>query len=209
MLRAARPALESEPHDGKRGGGERQVHEEAPAPGGVVGQPASDGRPEDRRRGEDRAEKALPLSSPAWRDDVANGGDRKRDQAACAEPLDRTSCDQHLHRPREPADHGPEREERDAQEEERPAAVDVRELPVQRDGHRRAEHVRGEDPRVVLEATEIGDDARQSGRDDRLVEGGEQHAEHEPKEDDQRAALAERVNGAVIHIRYVTKVYRE
>ena len=86
-----------------------------------------------------------------------------------------------------------------AEQEERPPPVDVGELPVQRDGHCRAEHVGGEDPRVVLEAAEVAGDLRQGGGDDRLVERGEEHAEHEPEEDDQGPALAEGIDGAVIH----------
>ena len=60
----------------------------------------------------------------------------------------------------------------------------------------------------MLKAPEVSDDPRQGGSDDGLVERGEEHPEHQPEEDDQRAALAQRIDGAVIHIRYVTKVYR-
>ena len=77
-----------------------------------------------------------------------------------------------------------------------------------RDRDGRPEHVRGEDPGVVLKAAEIPDDARERGRHDCLVERCEEHREHQPREDDDRAPLAEWVDGAVIHIRYATKVYR-
>ncbi len=41
--------------------------------------------------------------------------------------------------------------------------------------------------------------SREGGGDDRLVERRQKHAEHEPEEDDQGSALAERIDGAVIH----------
>ena len=93
----------------------------------------------------------------------------------------------------------PVEKRRDPDEEERAPPVDVRELPVQRYGHGRSEHVRREDPRVVLEAAQVLRDAREGGGDDRLVERRQEHAEHEPEEDDQGAALAEWIDGAVIH----------
>ena len=116
-----------------------------------------------------------------------------------AEALDRASGDEHPHRGREAADDRPCREERDAEQEERTTTVDVGELAVERDRHGRAEHVRGEHPRVVLESAQVVCDLRKGGGDDRLVERCEQHAEHEAEEDDQGAALAERIDGAIIH----------
>jgi hypothetical protein len=51
----------------------------------------------------------------------------------------------------------------------------------------------------VLEAPEVVRDAREGGGDDRLVERGQEHPEHEPEEDDQRAALTEWIDRGVIH----------
>ena len=50
----------------------------------------------------------------------------------------------------------------------------------------------GDDPRQMLEAAEIADDRRQRSRDDRLVERGEEHAEHERAEDPLRCAAGVR-----------------
>jgi hypothetical protein len=51
----------------------------------------------------------------------------------------------------------------------------------------------------VLEAAKVVRDPRQGGGDDGLVERRQKHSEHEPEEDDQGAALAEWIDGAVIH----------
>src|SRR5918996_455691 len=207
--RVAFPLLalpEAEPDDDQGDRRDRQADEERPPPGGAVRDPAARGRPEHRRDGEDATREALPLAAAAGRDDVADHGDGERDEAAGAQSLHRAPGDQELERRREASEHGAGREEEDPEDEERPASVQVGELPVEGDGDRHAEHVGGEDPRVLLEPAQVRDDPRRRRGDDRLVQRRDEHAEHESGEDDQRAALAERVDGAVIHIRYATKV---
>ena len=160
VLFSAWSAHEAEPDHGESEPGQRKVDEEAPTPGRVVGQPPAGGRSEHRSRCEHGPQVPLPLAAPAGRNDVPDRGDRERNQAPGAEPLDSSSRDQHLHRRREAADDRAGREEGDPKEEERPAAVDVRQLAVERHGHRRAEHVRGEDPGIVLESAQVAHDAR-------------------------------------------------
>jgi hypothetical protein len=199
VLFRRRSADEAEPDHDERNRSEREIDEEAPAPGRVVREPAAHRGAEHGRGREDGSGEALPLAAETGRDDVADRGDRQWDEAACAEALDRAAGDQHPHRHRESADDRADGEERDSEQEERPAAVDVRQLSVQRHGDGGAQHVRREDPGVMLESAEIGGDPRQGGGDDRLVEGRKQHAEHEPEEHDQGPALAERIDRAVIH----------
>src|SRR5580765_8022353 len=57
------------------------------------------------------------------------------------------------------------------------------ELAVDRADDRRGEQVGGDDPRELGEPAEVADDRRQRGRDDRLVERGEQQHEHQRRED--------------------------
>ena len=69
------------------------------------------------------------------------------------------------------------------------APVHVPELPVERRRDGRGEQVRGHDPGEMVEAAEVADDRRQRGRHDRLVERGQEHAEHQRHEHrPQRAA---------------------
>jgi len=49
----------------------------------------------------------------------------------------------------------------------------------------------------MLEAAEVADDPRQRRRDDRLVQGREQHPEQQARENDQRPEAAEQV-GAIV-----------
>ena len=82
-----RAARHRERDDDERDTADRQVDEEDPAPGRVVDDEPADRRPDDRRRGEHRADQPLPLAPVARRDDVADHGEREREQAAGADPL--------------------------------------------------------------------------------------------------------------------------
>ena len=91
--------------------------------------------------------------------------------------------DQLVHRLAEPGEHRAGEEDEDRGQEDGLAPVHVAELAVDRRRDRRREQVRGDDPREVVEAAEVADDRRQRGRDDRLVERGQEHAEHQRGED--------------------------
>ena len=94
-----------------------------------------------------------------------------------------------------------EEEDDDREQEEVLAPVDVAELPVERHGDRRREHVRGEDPRVLRDPAEVGDDPRQRGRDDRLVERREQQRHHQPRVDREDPADREVGSRAAVRAR--------
>ncbi len=159
----------------------------------VVDDETADRRPDDRRRGEDGADQPLPAAAIPRRHDVADHGEREREDPARAEALHRAKEHELRHRLGHAAERRAEQEEDDREDEQVLAAVDVAELPVQRHRHRRREHVRGEDPRVLRDPAEIVDDPRESGRDDRLVERGERHRHHQPGVDGERAADRQRV----------------
>ena len=82
-----------------------------------------------------------------------------------------------------PASIEPARKIRIAAMEDGLSPVHVAELPVDRRRDGRREQIRGDDPREVVQPSEVPDDRRECGRDDRLVERGEEHAEHEGGED--------------------------
>jgi hypothetical protein len=79
-------------------------------------------------------------------DDHPDHRERQREEASGADALDRAEDDELHHVLRQPAERRADQEDRDRDEEERLPAVDVAELAVERHGHRRAEHVGGEDP---------------------------------------------------------------
>ena len=108
---------------------------------------------------------------------------RQHDQAAAAEPLERAEGDQLGHVLADPAEGRADQEEHDRALEERLSPVLVAELAVERPGHGGGEQVSGHHPGEVVETAEISDDRRERGRDDRLVERGEQQHEHQRRED--------------------------
>ena len=184
VLDAVRMRVEDGGDHEQRERADRQVDVEDPAPGEVVDEEAADQRPDHRGDAEHRAEHALVLAAVARRDDVADDGDRRHQQAARAEALEAAERDQLGHVLRDAAERGADEEGHDRDLEHDLASVEVAELPVQRAGHRRREQVGGHDPGQVLEAAEVADDRRQRRRHDRLVERREQDDEHQRAEDD-------------------------
>jgi hypothetical protein len=184
MRRALVRVLEPDGDQRQRSRADRQVNVEDPSPGERVGDDAAEERPRHAARGEDAAEQALVAAPFAWRDDVADGGLGQRHQASRAEPLQRAKEDQLEHGLRQPAQHRTDKKDADRHIEEPLAAVDVAELAVERRGRGGGDHERCDDPREMLEAAEIADDARQRRADDVLVEGGEGERQHQPGEDE-------------------------
>ena len=149
-----------------------QVDEEDPVPAEVVRQPAAQQRADDRGDPEDGAEEALIAASLTGREEVADDGQRDREDGACADALDAPEEDEALHRPREGRQERAQQEDADAEEQHQPAPVDVRELAVEdaRDGRR--QQVAGDGPGVELVgATQLAHDARQGHAHDGLVQG--------------------------------------
>ncbi len=104
VLDALRARVEDRPDHEERNRTDRQVHVEDPAPRQVVDEEPAEQRADDRRHAEDRAEDALVAPALAGRDDVADDGDRRRDEPAGAEPLQRAERDQLRHVLGDPAE---------------------------------------------------------------------------------------------------------
>ena len=184
-------------HYDQRDQADRHVDVEDPAPGQVVHEHPAEQRADHAGQAEDRAEQADVAATFPGRDHVADDGLRADHQTACAQALERAERDQHDHGR---ADAGQDRaghEDDDGRLEEDLPAVLVTQLAPERGGHREGQQVRGDHPGDVRAAMEVADDGRQRGGHDRLVERGEQHAEHERADDEQDAAAAEPGLGAV------------
>ena len=145
---------------------------------------AADQRTGHAREPEHGAEDALVAAAVAGRHDVADRRLRRHHQAATTEPLNSAEGDQLRHVLREAAEDRADQEDHEADLEHDLASVLVAELPVERRHDRLGQQVGGHDPREVIEAAEVADDRRQGRRDDRAVERGEQHHQHEAREDD-------------------------
>ena len=174
--------MEAGGHDHDRDDADGHVHVEDPAPREVGDEEAAEQRAGHRRDREDGADQAHVATALARRDDVGDDRLRADHEAAGPDPLQRAEADQLGHRLREPREHRAGEEDQDRHEEDGLAPVHVAELAVDRRRDRRGEQVRGDDPGEVVEPAEVADDGRQRNRDDRLVERGEEHAEHQRDE---------------------------
>ena len=193
-----RLALALDAGDGPLGGddddqGERDVDVEGPAPGELVGEEPSEQGPEHGGDAEDRAECSLVTTALAQRDDVGDqrrGGDR---QATRTDPLDGPGPDQPLHAAGQAAQCGSDDEDGDAGLEDELASEQVAELAGDGRGDRLRQQVGRHHPRDMVAAAEVADDGRQRRRDDRAVEGREQHPQGNGRERDGAASAVENV----------------
>jgi hypothetical protein len=175
--------MQTSDHDQHRERADGHVHVEDPAPREVVDEKATEQRAGDRRDGEHRTDQPHVPAPLARRDDVRDDRLRADHEAAGADALQRAEADQLAHRLREAGEHGAGEEDQDRGEEHGLAPVHVAELPVERRRDGRGEQVRGHDPGEVVEPSEVADDRGQRRRDDRLVERGQEHTEHQRRED--------------------------
>src|SRR6266496_3027516 len=105
-----------------------------------------------------------------WGEDVAD--DRKADgeERSRSQALEAAEEDQLPHLLREAGERRPDEEDAHPDDDHDPPAEDVGELPVDRPAGGDRHQVRGEGPGVDVVAVQVGDDPRQGGADDRLVE---------------------------------------
>ena len=184
--------MQSGDHDHDRDQPERDVHVEHPAPRDRLDQEAAEQRSGDRGDREHGADQAHVAAAIARRHDVGDDRLRADHQPARAHALQRAEGDQLSHRLAQPGQQRADQEDQDRGQEHRLAAVHVAELSVQRRRRRRGQQVGRDDPGQVLETAEVADDRRQRGGDDRLVERGQEHAEHQRGEDRHERAVVSR-----------------
>jgi hypothetical protein len=146
--------------DDERDDADGDVDVEDPPPAEVVDEEAAEQGPGDRRDGEHCAEVARIAPSFPRGDDVADDGEGHRHQPTGADALEAAEGDELPHVLRNPAEHRPGDEYEDGRLEHDLAAIEVRQLSVQGCADGRGQQVGGDDPREVVEPTELADDGR-------------------------------------------------
>jgi hypothetical protein len=180
-----------------------QVDEEDPVPAEVVRQEPAEARPDQEGDPEDRAEEPLVLAPLGRREQVADDRQGDREEGARAETLQAPEEDQLPHRLAQTREGRADQEEDDAQQQQRPPAVQVRELAVDRHRDRAGHEEDRDDPGVVVGALELGDDPGKHRAHDRLVQGREEHAQQDREEDLELGAPFEAERGVVLESRAV------
>ena len=176
-----------EQHDDRDG----DVDPERPPPGEVVGEEAAQQRADHGGDAEHGTERALVATAVAQRDDFADDGHGRHHDRAAADALQRPRRDQHGHRTAQTAKHRADEEEDHRRLEHRLAAEQVTELSDDRRDDGRRQQIACDDPGLVARTAEVGDDRRQRGGHDGLVERGQQHAEQHRDEDEVAALRAD------------------
>jgi hypothetical protein len=91
----------------------------------------------------------------------------------------------------EAAEHRADDEDGDREQEEAATAVDVGQFAVQRRGDRRRDEERRGRPGLQVEAVQVVGDRPGRRRHDGLVQGGQEHAHHQARQDRDDLAMAE------------------
>ena len=181
-LMARQPAQPAVRH--QRGGEpEGEVDPEHQRPVHVLGHDATEHRPERAGTDPDRAHVRLPAPAGARRDHVGEDRLRDRQDTATAEPLEAAPQDHRQHVGRERAHERAADEDADAGKHHGAAAMNIGQLAIERGDRRGGQKIGGDDPGEILEIGELASDRRHRGGHDRLIEGSEEHRQHQTDDD--------------------------
>ena len=161
----------------------------------MLGKDPAERRPGNRGGDEDRREIGLIAAALARGDDVADNRLAEREEAAAAKSLQGAGADQDEDVARYRAGDGAAEEDGDGEKEHCPSPMHVAELAVERCRRRRREEVSGDHPGQVLHIIELAPDRRQRGRNDRLVEGAQEHRQHHADHDRANLGMVEKRRG--------------
>ena len=183
------------PDDGQGDEADRDVDEEDPVPGELVGQKAAQPRSQQERDAEDEAEESLVLAALGRGEQVTDHRQRDREERTGAKALDAAEEDELPHLLAQAGQRRPDQEQRDAEDQEWLATVQVGQLAVDRHRDRAGQQVDRDGPRVVVGALEIRHDPRQHRTDDRLVQSTQEQPEQYCAEDLELRALGQAEGG--------------
>ena len=164
---------------------ERNVEPKDRGPTRMRDQERTDERSRNGRDAPDAREVALHLGARGTGVDVADHRRRERHHTAGAEPLQSAVDDEHNHVVREAAEDRADQEQRDRDEDQFFAAVNVGEASVYRDRHRLREQINTEDPAEEPQSAEIADDRRDGRRNDRRL--NRNHEDRQARRDENHA----------------------
>ncbi len=176
-------ALETLEGDRERDEAQGQVDPEDHRPVERLGDESAQDGTGQARRHEHAGEIDLVASPLLGRHEIGDDGLGQGDQPAAAESLEAARQDEHQHARRERAGHRAQDEDRDPDQHGDPPAMDVAELAVEGRHGRGGQEIGRHHPGQVLQIAEVPADGRQGRGDDGLVEGRQEHGQHEAQDD--------------------------
>src|SRR5262249_42551421 len=162
---------------------ERYIDPEDQRPMQVLGNGAAKDRSCDTGHDPRSAHVSLVSAALARRDHVGDGGLRERHDAAAPDTLQRSTCNEDGHVGCRCAQGRTHDEQADRQQHHAAAPGNVGELAVERRDYRRRQQIGNDDPGQILEIAELASDGGQGRGDDGLIEGRQEHPEHQTIED--------------------------
>ena len=187
IVDGSRPAVgvlvEAPQHHPRRKKAKRHVEHEDAAPDTHFGEQPAEGRADHRCDGPHAGDVPLHFRPLGERVDVGDDCDRHRLHRTGTDPLHRAGDDQRGHRPRRRTEDRAEKENADACQDHRLAAVHVGELRVERRRHSLREQIAREQPGKQREVAEFADDRRHRRGQHRRIKGDQAEAEHDRDED--------------------------
>ena len=164
---------------------DRHVDVEDPTPRQVLHEESAQEWTEHGGDAEGRPEKALVATALAGRDDVTHDGQGTNDESTGPQALDGPEADQLEQRVAETRERRADQEDHDGRLKERLASVLVAELAPQRRRDSGGQQICGHHPGQMGCPMEVSDDGGQRGRNDGLIESGEEQSEEERADDEQ------------------------
>ena len=149
----------------------------------MFGEEAAENRAERRRDHERRRHVALIFAAIAGWNDVGDNDLADRTQAATAEALQCARGDQQRHRVRQSAEYRRQHEDGDRDEHDTPAPVMVTQAAIDRRRGCRSHEIGRDDPCQQFPSLQVVGDCRQTRRDNRLVQIGQEQRQHETEHD--------------------------
>src|SRR2546426_3944432 len=171
-------------NEGHRHDPDGEVDVKDPPPAQLVGEQAAEVGPHDAGQREDAAEQTLIARSVRRNEEVGNYGKCRRRQRGGADPLEDAERDQLPHGSRETGQRRPREKDHDAGQDDDPPAIQIGQLAVDRHRRRAGHQIAGGDPRQQVDAAQVGDDRRQRGGHDGLIERGQEQSHQHPGQDD-------------------------
>ena len=178
--------------DHQRADPDGEVDGEDPAPADVVGDQAADQGADHAGGGEHAGEVADVAAPLPGGHQVAHDAEAQGVEPAAPDALHQPADHERHHRGGQPAHQRADQEDHDGGLEHAAPAVEIADLAPQRGGGGGREQVAHDHPRQVLEAAQVGDDGGQGGGHDRLVDGGDEHADHQARQRQHDLAMGDR-----------------
>jgi len=160
----------------------------------MISKNASNQRSNDGCYSPSRANETTVFPSIFETDNVRDGDLNELDDSSPADSLNTSAHNEPGHTLCSSAESRTDQKDRDASEEDRLSASDIRQFSVKRGKRRSAQEICASDPTVILPALKLFDNGWKSGGYDSLIQRCEEHTEHQSWEYNRHSIVRENMS---------------